>query len=37
MTNKNFIVAPTRQLFHSAKGTTWEKHKYIIRPTGLHW
>jgi len=35
--NKKFIVAPTKDIFHSAKGTTWEKHKYIKMEDGKYY
>lgn len=36
--NKKFIVAPTKKdIFHSAKGTTWEKHKYIKMEDGKYY
>lgn len=35
--NKKFIVAPTKDIFHSAKGTAWENHKYIKMEDGKYY
>lgn len=34
---KYYLRIPSRNLIHSAKGSTWEEHKYIKRINGLYY